>query len=62
MSSFRKLPGFIVCIWIRLFDGANNTDARFQAALAGVPSNKYRLFTDAEIPNLSNINVAAGEC
>jgi hypothetical protein len=62
LSSFRKFPSFIACIWIRLFDSANNTDARFQAAFAGVPANKYRLFTDAEIPNLSGINVAAGEC
>jgi len=62
LSSFRKFPGFIACIWIRHFDSANNTDARFQAAFAGVPANKYRLFTDDEIPFLSGINVAAGEC
>ncbi|KDR77320.1 hypothetical protein GALMADRAFT_66735 [Galerina marginata CBS 339.88] len=62
-ESFRKFgPSTIVCSWIRRVDGANNTDARFASAFAGVPANKFRIYTDADIPNLANINVAGGEC
>ncbi|GLB39809.1 putative uncharacterized conserved protein (DUF2183) [Lyophyllum shimeji] len=62
-EAFRKFGGdFISCSWIRRVDGANNTDARFAEAFQGVPANKFRTFTDADIPGLQNINVAAGEC
>ncbi|KAJ6618738.1 hypothetical protein B0H10DRAFT_1227777 [Mycena sp. CBHHK59/15] len=53
---------FIACAWIRLVDGANNTDARFAAAFAGVSPSKYKLYTDDEIPSLAEIDVAGGAC
>jgi len=53
---------FVRCIWIHLVDGANNTDARFNAAFKGVPQEKIRLFNDTEIPSLSSIDVAGGKC
>jgi len=60
---FNKFGADVIqCIWIRKVDGANNTDARFNAAFAGVPSNKFRIYTDDEIPSLANIDVAGGEC
>lgn len=61
-AAFHKYGDFIHCIWIRLVDGANNTDARFAAAFNGVPATKFRLFNDSSIPDLYNINVAAGKC
>lgn len=48
------------CIWIRKVDGAANSAERFAAAFAGVPANKFRLFTDPA--ELMNINVAGGQC
>ena len=63
LCRFRKYgPKFITCIWIRRFDGANNTNARFAAAFEGVPASKIRIYNDSEIPSLSRINVAGGEC
>ena len=59
---FRKHGDAIACSWIRRVEGSNNTDERFAAAFAGVPANKFRIYTDADIPSLANINVAAGEC
>lgn len=43
-------------------DGADNSDERFAAAFAGVPANKFRVFSDTDIPGLANINVVGGEC
>jgi len=60
--SFRKFGDAISCSWIRKVDGADNTDKRFAAAFAGVPSNRFRLFTDAEIPALAKVDVASGSC
>lgn len=51
-----------MCAWIRKVDGANNTAARFAAAFEGVPSSRWRVFDDSEIPGLANIDVANGEC
>lgn len=62
-EAFKKYGGdFMTCSWIRRVEGADNSDARFAKAFAGVPDNKFRIFTDAEIPALQNINVAGGEC
>ncbi|KIM41602.1 hypothetical protein M413DRAFT_19017 [Hebeloma cylindrosporum] len=61
-ASFKRHGDAIACSWIRRVEGANNTDERFAAAFAGVPANKFRIYTDADIPSLANINVAAGEC
>ncbi|CAA7268767.1 unnamed protein product [Cyclocybe aegerita] len=52
----------VACIWIRNVDGSANTPARFAAAFAGVPKTKYRVYKDAEIPSLSKVNVAGGQC
>ncbi|TFK75717.1 hypothetical protein BDN72DRAFT_757269 [Pluteus cervinus] len=62
-DAFRKYGGdTISCIWIRLVDGANNTDARFAAAFQGVPQNRIQLYNDAQIPALQNVNVSGGRC
>ncbi|KAF8153193.1 hypothetical protein B0H34DRAFT_800424 [Crassisporium funariophilum] len=61
-ESFRKHGASISCSWIRRVEGANNTDERFAAAFAGVPTNRFRIFSDADIPGLAKINVAGGEC
>jgi hypothetical protein len=62
-AAFRKFgPNFISCIWIRQFAGANNTAERFAAAFEGVPAAKIRLYNDSDIPSLSTINVAGGNC
>jgi hypothetical protein len=62
-NRFRKFgPNFISCIWIRQFAGANNTAERFAAAFEGVPAAKIRLYNDSDIPSLSTINVAGGNC
>jgi len=61
-EAIRKYGDFIACAWIRLVDEANNTDARFAAAFEGVDPTKYKLYTDAEIPSLANIDVAGGSC
>ncbi|CAA7268768.1 unnamed protein product [Cyclocybe aegerita] len=52
----------ISCAWIRQVEGADNSAERFATAFAGVPPDKFRVFTDAEIPALANIEVAGGEC
>ncbi|KAJ3515611.1 hypothetical protein NLJ89_g1647 [Agrocybe chaxingu] len=52
----------VACIWIRNVDGSANTPARFAAAFTGIPKTKYRVYKDAEIPSLSKINVAGGQC
>lgn len=58
---FKRFGGsFIQCIWIRKVDGAANSNERFAAAFAGVPANKFRVFTDPA--ELMKINVAGGEC
>lgn len=62
MLSTRKYGDWITCAWIRRVEGANNTDARFAAAFSGIPANKFRIYTDADIAGLANINVAGGEC
>lgn len=51
---------FMPCAWIRMVDGANNTQARFEAAFKGVPSGKWRTFKDPS--ELADINVANGQC
>jgi hypothetical protein len=62
-AAFNKFGANVIpCIWIRKVDGANNTDERFNAAFAGVPSSNFRLYTDDEIPSLANIDVAGGNC
>ncbi|KAF8065136.1 hypothetical protein FPV67DRAFT_171095 [Lyophyllum atratum] len=62
-EAFKKYGGdFMTCSWIRRVEGADNSDARFAAAFKGVPTNKFRIFTDDEIPGLQNIDVAGGEC
>jgi hypothetical protein len=58
----RKYGDFIACAWIRKVDGANNTDARFAAAFAGVDPSKFKLYTDDEIPGLADVDVAGGKC
>ena len=61
--SFKKYGGdFIQCIWIHKVDGANNSDSRFATAFKDVPSTKFRVYTDAEIPGLAKIDVAGGKC
>ncbi|KAF9260650.1 hypothetical protein L218DRAFT_1051074 [Marasmius fiardii PR-910] len=55
-------PDFIRCIWIHVVDGAENSDERFAAAFDGVPQERIRLFTDAEIPALADVDVAGGKC
>ncbi|KAF5384098.1 hypothetical protein D9615_003347 [Tricholomella constricta] len=62
-EAFKKFGGeFMACSWIRRVEGADNSDARFAAAFEGVPANKFRIFTDEDIPSLKNIDVAGGEC
>jgi len=61
-EAIRKYGDFIACAWIRLVDGANNTDARFAAAFDGVDPSKFKLYNDTEIPDLANIDVAGGSC
>ncbi|KAF7352537.1 DUF2183 domain-containing protein [Mycena venus] len=61
-EAIRKYGDFIACAWIRKVDGANNTDERFAAAFQGVSPDKFKLYTDDEIPDLANIDVAGGSC
>ncbi|KAF8893022.1 hypothetical protein BD779DRAFT_1609996 [Infundibulicybe gibba] len=62
-AAFRKYGSNIVtCIWIRKVDGADNSLARFAAAFKDVPSNKYRIYKDTDIPSLARIDVAGGAC
>ncbi|KAJ7693763.1 hypothetical protein B0H14DRAFT_2651306 [Mycena olivaceomarginata] len=61
-EAIRKYGDFIACAWIRKVDGANNTDARFAAAFAGVDPSKFKLYTDDEIPGLADVDVAGGKC
>ncbi|KAJ3565246.1 hypothetical protein NP233_g7750 [Leucocoprinus birnbaumii] len=61
-EAFRKYGDAISCAWIRRVDGANNTEERFSAAFAGVPQSKFRIYNDAEIPTLAQIDVAGGAC
>ncbi|KAJ2922928.1 hypothetical protein H1R20_g14204, partial [Candolleomyces eurysporus] len=61
-SAFKKFPGFISCIWIRRVDNADNTEKRFNTAFADVPKDKWRVFTDSDIPSLASIGVAGGKC
>lgn len=58
----RKYGDFIACSWIRRVEGGNNTDERFAAAFAGVPKEKFRIYDDADIPGLKDIDVAGGKC
>lgn len=59
---FAKYGDAIACIWIRRVDKADNSDARFKAAFAGVPTTRFRIFNDTDIPTLQTINVAGGKC
>ncbi|KAF9467676.1 hypothetical protein BDZ94DRAFT_976646 [Collybia nuda] len=62
-EAFNKFGAdFITCSWIRRVEGADNSDERFAAAFKGVTAEKFRIYTDADIPSLANINVAGGEC
>ena len=62
LRRYRKYGDFIMCAWIRQVEGANNTAARFAAAFEGVPSNRWRIFTDSDISGLAGIDVAGGAC
>ncbi len=62
LNRYRKYGDSIMCAWIREVDGANNTAARFAAAFDGVPSSRWRVFNDSDIPGLADIDVANGEC
>lgn len=66
MPSLRRFKtlgeSFIRCIWIHLVDGADNSEARFAKAFEGVPEGRTRLFKDADIAGLANIDVAGGKC
>ncbi|KAF7301896.1 DUF2183 domain-containing protein [Mycena indigotica] len=61
-NAIRKYGDFISCAWIRKVDGADNSDERFAAAFKGVDPSKIKIYTDAEIPGLANIDVAGGKC
>lgn len=62
-EAFRKYGGnFIRCIWIHRVDGADNSNQRFATAFASVPSNKIRIYSDADIPALQQIDVAGNQC
>lgn len=62
-NSFRTFgPDFIACIWIRRVDGADNSDARFAEAFQGVPQDRFRIFSDEDIPSLEGIDVKGGKC
>ncbi|KAF8647337.1 hypothetical protein AX16_006799 [Volvariella volvacea WC 439] len=61
-EAFAKYGDSIACIWIREVPGADNSQARFDAAFAGVPQGRFRRFTDADIPSLQGIDVAGGQC
>jgi len=52
----------ISCIWIRAVEGADNSAERFATAFAGIPETRFRVFEDAEIPSLAEIDVAGGQC
>ncbi|KAJ7585663.1 hypothetical protein C8J56DRAFT_862163 [Mycena floridula] len=52
---------FVSCIWIRKVPGAENSMSRFARAFQGVPTNKWRVFDDAEIAELQDIDVGQ-EC
>jgi hypothetical protein len=43
-------------------DDAENSDERFATAFANVPSGKTRMFVDADITGLQDIDVAGGQC
>ncbi|TFL03946.1 hypothetical protein BDV98DRAFT_563301 [Pterulicium gracile] len=60
---FRKYGAdFVACTWIRQVEGAENSEERFAAAFEGVPPEKVRVFTDAEIGSLASIDIAGGLC
>ncbi|KAF4603132.1 hypothetical protein EYR38_003537 [Pleurotus pulmonarius] len=60
-NAFRTFgPDFIACIWIRRVDGADNSDARFAEAFQGVPQDKFRVFSDGDIPGLASIDIKGG--
>ncbi|KAK7685182.1 hypothetical protein QCA50_011545 [Cerrena zonata] len=61
-TAFKKYGNFIQCIWIHKVDGADNSDTRFATAFKDVPSTKFRIYTDADIAGLANIDVAGGKC
>ncbi|KAL4259183.1 Phosphatidate phosphatase APP1 catalytic domain-containing protein [Pleurotus pulmonarius] len=62
-NAFRTFgPDFIACIWIRRVDGADNSDARFAEAFQGVPQDKFRVFSDGDIPGLASIDIKGGKC
>jgi len=61
-EAFNKYKDFITCIWIRRFEGADNSDERFAEAFKGIPKEKFRIYNDTDITSLANINVADGEC
>ena len=63
LCRFRKHGGnFIQCIWIREVEGAENSAERFAAAFEGVPADRVRVFTDAEIGALAQRDVVNGQC
>lgn len=45
----RERPGQVLGVFIRLVDGADNRDARFHAAFAGVPQELWKVFTDPAV-------------
>ncbi|KAJ7094512.1 hypothetical protein B0H15DRAFT_829861 [Mycena belliarum] len=61
-EAIRKYGDSIACAWIRKVEGANNTDERFAAAFKGVSPDKFKVFSDDEIPSLADIDVAGGSC
>jgi phosphatidate phosphatase APP1 len=62
-AAFRELgPDWVGCIWIRKVEGSENDDARFQAAFAGVPRQRWRVFNSPVADRLGEIRVASGSC
>jgi len=54
--------GVISCIWIRAVEGADNSEERFATTFAGIPETRFRIYQDADIPSLAQIDVAGGQC
>ncbi|PFH50837.1 hypothetical protein AMATHDRAFT_144073 [Amanita thiersii Skay4041] len=63
-AAYRKHGDFISCIWIRRVNSspADNSENRFNDVFSGVPKERYMVFADNDIPRLSKIDVAKGQC
>lgn len=62
-AAFREFGDeWVGCVWIRALDGSDNSQERFEKAFKGMPSGKWRVFTDPVAEGLLDVDVAGGSC